>query len=184
MSTNTKNSVLVVDDESSNIMALTHILSGDYVVLASKSGANAIEAAKKHVPNLILLDVMMPEMDGFAVLAALRDSEPTKNIPVIFVTGLSNSEDIERALSAGAVDYIAKPFSSVLVKRRVLSQMQIINQSRLINEQSGEMQTSADTILSAVQKLRGPDASEQWDACLAEIDSSARRLLEIIKGVV
>jgi signal transduction histidine kinase/DNA-binding response OmpR family regulator len=131
MNESKKNSVLVVDDENSNIMALTHILRPDYTVYASKGGQNAIAAAEKHVPDVILLDIIMPEMDGYAIIAALKESEKTQNIPVIFITCLSSVGDEEKGLSLGAVDYIPKPFSPALVKLRVLNQIKLIEQFRM-----------------------------------------------------
>ncbi|MDR2558735.1 MAG: response regulator, partial [Oscillospiraceae bacterium] len=126
-----KNSVLVIDDENSNIMALTQILSPDYTVYAAKNWQSALTAAEKYVPDVILLDIIMPEMDGYAIIAALKNSEKTQNIPVIFITGLNNADDEERGLSLGAVDYIIKPFSPALVKLRVLNQIKLIEQFRM-----------------------------------------------------
>ncbi|MCL2031436.1 MAG: response regulator, partial [Oscillospiraceae bacterium] len=104
-----RHSVLIVDDENSNIMALTHILSPEYTIYAAKSGASALAAVEKYSPDVILLDIVMPEMDGYDVIAALKASEKSSGIPVVFVTGLSNADDEEKGLILGAADYIAKP---------------------------------------------------------------------------
>ncbi|MCL2055642.1 MAG: response regulator [Oscillospiraceae bacterium] len=125
-----KYSVLVVDDENTNIMALSHILSPKYDVYAAKNGQGAIRAAEKYLPDLILLDIIMPEMDGYAVLSALRGSERTKDIPVIFITGLSGASDEEKALSMGAADCIGKPFSPAVVKLRVENQLNMLGKLR------------------------------------------------------
>ncbi|MDR3013360.1 MAG: response regulator [Chitinispirillales bacterium] len=125
-----KNSVLVIDDENSNILALTHILDPDYTVYAAKSGPQGIQAALKYLPDVILLDIVMPEMDGYAVLDELRVHESTRDIPIIFVTGLSNSAAEEAGLALGVVDYIVKPFSTVTVKLRVGNQIRLIEQLR------------------------------------------------------
>ena len=125
-----KNSVLIVDDENSNIMTLTHILSSEYNIYAAKNGQNAIQAANKYMPDVILLDIIMPEMDGYAVLAELKSSEKTQNISVIFITGLSESSDEEKGLALGVADYITKPFSSAIVKLRLGNQMKLIEQFR------------------------------------------------------
>ena len=127
-----KNSVLIVDDESSNIMALTHILSPEYVVYAAKNGQKAIEAAGKYLPDIILLDIVMPEMDGHAVIGALKNDEQTRDIPIVFITGLSNADDEEKGLNMGAADYISKPFSPAIVKLRVKNQIKMLNQIRMI----------------------------------------------------
>jgi len=126
-----KNSVLIVDDETSNLMELTHILQSDYTVYAAKNGMVAIEAAIKHQPDVILLDIIMPEMDGYIVITALKKLERTQNIPVIFITGLSDAADEERGLALGAADYLIKPFSPALVKLRVLNQIKLIEQFRM-----------------------------------------------------
>ena len=96
----------------------------------AKNGATAIAAAAKHLPDVILLDVIMSEMDGYDVITALKSSEITRGIPVIFITGLSDTADEEKGLALGAADYIAKPFSAARVKVRVLNQMKLIEQFR------------------------------------------------------
>ncbi|MDR2569051.1 MAG: response regulator [Oscillospiraceae bacterium] len=132
MDNSKKNSVLVVDDDNSIIMALTQILNPDYTVYAAKNGLSAIRAAQRNMPNVILLDIVMPEMDGYAVLSTLKSIESTKNIPVIFITGLIDTANEERGLAAGAVDYLFKPFSPSLVKVRVQNQLRLIEQFRAI----------------------------------------------------
>ena len=122
-----KNSLLIVDDEKSNILALTRILSQAYTIYAAKNGQDAIETAAEHMPDVILLDILMPEMDGYDVLAALKGSEKTRAIPVIIITGLDSPEDEEKGLALGAADYISKPFSPAIVKLRVQNQIQILN---------------------------------------------------------
>jgi len=118
-----KYSVLIVDDESLNIRALTHILNPDYTLYAEKSGQGAIEATEKFLPNVILLDIIMPGMDGYDVIRALKSSERTKDIPVILVSGLCDADAKEKGGSLGAADYIAKPFSPEIVKLKVENQI-------------------------------------------------------------
>jgi len=131
-----KNSVLIVDDENANIMTLTQILSPFYTVFAAKNGQKALEAAEKYLPDVILLDILMPEMDGYAVISVLKNSEKMRDIPVVFITGLSNTEDEEKGLSLGAADYIGKPFSPAIVKLRVKNQLRMLNQLRIIEQVS------------------------------------------------
>ena len=114
-----KKSVLVVDDESTNILVLTYILSSDYTVRAAINGKSAIETAEKYLPDVILLDIVMPDMDGFEVITALKNSEKTKNIPVIFITGLDSAGHEEKGLSMGAADYIKKPAEKSELLERV-----------------------------------------------------------------
>ena len=125
-----KNSVLIVDDERSNISMLRFILSSEYTVYASIDGQDAVETAEEVMPDVILLDIIMPEMDGFAVIAALKNSEKTRNIPVIFITGLDSREDEEKGLALGAVDYILKPFDAAVVKQMVQNQIKRPEQLR------------------------------------------------------
>ena len=125
-----KNSILIVDDEVANIRLLSNILGSEYKLLAAKNGCDAIEAAEKHSPDIILLDVIMPDMDGYAVMDALKNSDKTKNIPIIFITGLGSASDEEKGLEYGAADYVAKPFSPIVVRHRVRNQLEIINNRR------------------------------------------------------
>ncbi|MDR2590899.1 MAG: diguanylate cyclase [Oscillospiraceae bacterium] len=124
--------VLTTDDEKSNLDILAGILSPYYNILVAKSGARTLELAKEKKPDLILLDVMMPEMTGFEVITALKASNDTANIPVIFITGLSSTEDEQRGFFLGAVDYITKPFNNAIVKARVKTHMRIVDQMRTI----------------------------------------------------
>ena len=130
MSESAKKSILIVDDENSNILTLTHILSTEYTVLAAKSGESAITAAEKYLPDLILLDIIMPDMDGYAVISALKGSAKTQDIPVIFITWLNSTIDEEKGFAMGAADYITKPFSPALVKLRVQNQIKLFMQFR------------------------------------------------------
>ena len=131
-----KNKILIVDDEKSNIIALTRILSAEYTVHAAKNGKDAIDVASEQLPDLVLLDIIMPGMDGYAVIDELKKTEATRHIPVIFITGLDDPDEEEKGLSAGAVDYIIKPFRAMTVRLRVRNQIQIVNYIRLIEQLS------------------------------------------------
>ena len=133
---NEKNSILIIDDEKANIITLTHILSSDYQIYVAKNGKDGIELANMYTPDLILLDIRMPGMDGYETLLLLKNSEKTHNIPVIFITGLNNSGDEEKGLGFGAADYIIKPFSPAVVRLRIENQMRILNQLHLIENLS------------------------------------------------
>ena len=123
-----KYSILIVDDESSNINTLTHILNKEYTIYAEISGPEAIKTAELVKPDIILLDIIMPEMNGYEVVVALKSSAKTKDIPVIFISGLSDTEAEEKGLALGAADYITKPFSAAIVKLRVSNQVKILRQ--------------------------------------------------------
>ncbi|NRB37152.1 MAG: response regulator [Pseudomonadales bacterium] len=111
--TDIKKTILVVDDEADNIHLLSHILKVKYRVKAATSGAKALQIAEKQpMPAAILLDIMMPEMDGFEVCAQLKKHENMQNIPVLFVTGNNDAQERQRALAAGAVAYLSKPVNA------------------------------------------------------------------------
>ncbi|WP_031387647.1 diguanylate cyclase domain-containing protein [Desulfonatronum thiodismutans] len=119
-------SVLVVDDVPINIQVLVEALRTEYRVRIAANGPKALAiAASDDPPDIILLDVMMPEMDGYEVCRRLKNAPETKNIPVIFVTAKSSSEDETLGLNLGAVDYITKPFSIPVVKARVRTHVQL-----------------------------------------------------------
>ena len=170
-----KNCVLIVDDENANIMALTHILSTEYTVYASKSGQRAIEAAEKFMPDVILLDIVMPEMDGYAVIGALKNNEKMRDIPVVFITGLSNANDEERGLIMGAADYISKPFSPAIVKLRVKNQLRMLNQLRMI-----ELLSLLDQ-LTSIPNRRGFDnrMDMEWIRAIRENTTISFLILDI-----
>ncbi len=122
MSTST---LLLVDDEPANLSLLMNLLRPLYQVRAANSGENALRAAASEPrPDLILLDVMMPGMDGYTVLERLRKNPATVDIPVIFVTALTDLDDEERGLAQGAADYIAKPIKPALLLARVRTQLE------------------------------------------------------------
>lgn len=128
--------ILVVDDAMENIQILHHALRDEHEVLFALDGPRALEMALAQLPDLILLDAMMPGMDGYQVCAALRAHPALQDIPVIFVTALTHPEDETRALEAGAVDFISKPFNVAVVRARVRSQLTIKRQADAMRELS------------------------------------------------
>jgi len=157
MSEKRKNSVLIVDDERSNISALKSILGSEYTIYASSDGEDAIETAEEFAPDVILLDIIMPEMDGYEVITALQASEKTQHIPVIFITGLGNVQAEEKGLAMGAVDYIAKPFNSAITKLRVRNNIKLINNVRTLQERTEKLlrlQNSMTSVLASMVENR------------------------------
>jgi len=114
-----KKSIFIVDDEKSNIIALTHILRDEYSVFVTRDSRDAMKMAEEHNPDVIILDILMPEMDGYEVMSALKKSKKARKIPVVFISGLGSPEAIEKGLSMGAADYIPKPFESSTVRSKV-----------------------------------------------------------------
>jgi putative two-component system response regulator len=122
----TGHTLLVVDDMPENLVVLGELLQPHYRVRVANSGARALQVAvSEPKPDLILLDVMMPGMDGYEVLERLRANPATRDIPVIFITAMNGTADEERGLSAGAVDYITKPIRPVIVQARVRAQLEL-----------------------------------------------------------
>ncbi len=111
--------ILIVDDNATNIDLLVNTLRPEYRLGIAKKGATALEYAEKYHPDLILLDIMMPEMDGYEVCTRLKNTPLTEGIPVIFITAMSETVNKTKGFDLGAVDYITKPFHAAEVKARV-----------------------------------------------------------------
>lgn len=123
--------ILCVDDEVNNLKVLRVALQGTYDLLFAKSGKEALALASERQPDLILLDVMMPEMDGFEVCRRLKQDAQLAAVPVIFVTALQDEADEEVGLECGAVDYITKPISTAIVKARVKNHLSLVRVDEL-----------------------------------------------------
>ncbi len=122
--------VLVVDDTPENLDLVRAVLAQDYRIRVARDGVTALRLAVHHLPDLILLDVMMPEMDGYEVCRRLKADPRLADIPVIFVTGMSESEDESRGFDMGAVDYITKPISPPVLVRRVRTHLALRDHHR------------------------------------------------------
>jgi len=194
MSEPKKNSVLIVDDEKSNIIVLTNILSAEYKILAVKDSREALRTAEENVPDVILLDIIMPEMDGYEVITALKASEKTKDIPVIFITGLDNTEAEEKGLSLGAADYITKPFHSTIVRLRVQNQLNLIAKKRaeyqssakseFLSRMSHEMRNPMNTIVGMMQVIKMRGIPHELKEYFDEIDKASGQQLNMIDDML
>lgn len=141
MNTANRQQILVVDDVPQNIDVLANILSPTYQVKAALNGERALAIARSNPsPDLVLLDIAMPGMDGYEVCHRLKEQENTREIPVIFVSALSDEKDETHGLALGAVDYIAKPVSPPIVAARVANHLLIHNQKRRIESALAELQ--------------------------------------------
>jgi len=121
----TKQRLLIVDDTPANIKILNDLLREDYSIAVATSGERALELAGEDPPDLVLLDIMMPQMDGYEVCRRLKADPRTHDVPVIFVTAMSEEDDEARGLDLGAVDYITKPYRAGLVKARVHNHLEL-----------------------------------------------------------
>ncbi len=117
--------ILVIDDTTTNIQLLSRFLGREgYTVLSAEDGFEGFKAAVQHHPDLVLLDVVMPDTNGYEVCELLKIEESTRDIPVIFLTGADDVEEREKGLSLGAVDFITKPFSLADVLARIQQHLQ------------------------------------------------------------
>lgn len=128
-----KQTILIVDDQPANIQILAASLQPTYDIIAATSGTIALELARQEVkPDLILLDVMMPGIDGYEVCRRLKDCETTKDIPVIFVTAHTESSEEEIGLNLGAVDFISKPYRIPIIQARVRNHLRMKRKTDLL----------------------------------------------------
>ncbi len=149
-----KPTILVVDDVPENIDILTGILKDDYRVRAATNGPSALSLVKKMPPDLILLDVMMPGMDGFEVCRELKADLSSRKIPVIFVTAMGEVEDESRGFAVGCVDYITKPVSPPIVKHRIKTHLALYDQNRGLETQVQERTVELEqTRLQVIHRL-------------------------------
>lgn len=140
MSQEIRKTILIVDDTPANIQVLNELLHKDYRVLFSTDGKEALKLAAESTPDLILLDIMMPDMDGYEVCRRLKGDEALKDIPIIFVTALSEEENESQGLDLGAVDYISKPFNPGIVLLRVKNHLQLKTQRDKLTQLVDELQ--------------------------------------------
>jgi putative two-component system response regulator len=146
--------LLLVDDEAQNLQLLRQILKDEHDLVFAKSGADALRLAVEQQPNLILLDVMMPGMDGHEVCRALKADYRTSQIPVIFVTAMSEEEDEAEGFQLGAVDYIAKPVRPAVVRMRVRTHLLLNDQQLTCRRQAEDAHLELiDTRLRSLQML-------------------------------
>ncbi|MBD2176277.1 EAL domain-containing response regulator [Pseudanabaena sp. FACHB-1998] len=143
-----KSTILIVDDTEFNLKLLSHMLGNQgYKILEATNGFSAINLADTHIPNLILLDIKMPDMDGFEVCTILRNNSKTQEIPIVFISGIDNAEEKLEAFSVGGIDFINKPFHPVEVLARVevhlrvaSLQAELLEQTRLLESQNISLQ--------------------------------------------
>ncbi|MCL2605523.1 MAG: response regulator [Defluviitaleaceae bacterium] len=205
----TKHSVLIIDDQKVNILELSKALRPDFKIFAAGNGRDALVAAEANQPDLILLDILMADMDGYEVIAELKKSEKTKNIPVIFITGLDDVESEEKGLALGAADYIRKPFSSAIVRLRVWNQIEMLEmneqlktsaeqlefalgeaqeankaKSAFLSNMSHEIRTPMNAIIGMGELLLNEQLSERQKAYVNDIAVSSKALLDIINDIL
>jgi len=148
MTTN-QNSILIVDDNRTNLDILSEYLySVGFKVFVAQNGESALKRAKYAQPDIILLDVMMPGIDGFETCRRLQSSPETKNIPIIFMTALASSKDKVKGFQVGAVDYVTKPLQYDEVLARINTHLRILNQAKQLHKQNIQLQQLTDELTS------------------------------------
>lgn len=160
-----KSTILIVDDAPENLTLMNGLLKDDYEIQIATNGAKALTIAQHVLPDLILLDIMMPDMDGYEVCTRLKANEKTKNIPIIFLTAKANIDDETKGLSFGAVDYITKPINPPLVLARVKNQ--------LLVKQAGDFLRDKNSYLEAEVGKRIKEVSAIQDAIIITMASLA-----------
>jgi putative two-component system response regulator len=158
--------VLVVDDTPANLSLLSHLLKDQYRIKVANNGIKALELANAAPPDLVLLDIMMPEMDGYEVCRRLKAEEATRSVPVIFLTAKTETEDEELGFSLGAVDFIHKPISPPIVAVRVKTHLEIKSWHDFLQNQNAWLQQQVEKRLTEINRLQ--DASIHVMVSLAE----------------
>ena len=156
--------ILIVDDVVSNVLLLKILLSNEkFQVCTANNGTTCIEIAKKEHPDLILLDVMMPDISGFDTAVILKKDEETKEIPIIFLTALNTPADLVHGFKVGASDFLTKPFNKEELVMRVMQQISLVAAKRIIEQQNAELRatlSNRDKMYSVIaHDLRSPMAS-------------------------
>ncbi len=146
-----KQTILIVDDDKSNIDILLHILS-DYDIITTLEGQKAIEIALADNIDLILLDIVMPNMDGFEVCQMLKISDKSSNIPIIFLSAKYDMDDITKGFELGAVDYITKPFNPIELKCRVKTHIELQMYKKDLEKKNIELQKLNQKIKDVIKK--------------------------------
>ena len=167
---NIKQKILVVDDSTENIELLFSMLENNYQVLFATSGPKAILLAEQALPDIILLDIVMPEMDGYEVISALKKNNNTKAIPVIFLTAKTATSDLIKGFKMGSVDYIAKPFVEEEIKVRINTHLQ----NRLLIKQLETANKKLEKI-SLLDPLTGIGNRRYFDQFLTQMMAVAYR---------
>jgi CheY-like chemotaxis protein len=138
--TTRKFTILAVDDTPENLHVVKGVLGSDYIVKAATSGPMALKIAEKQPPDLILLDIMMPDMDGYEVCRQLKDKEQTRDVPVIFLTAMDQTTDEAQGFELGAADYMTKPVNPPILLARVATHLALKSSMDEIRKHKERMQ--------------------------------------------
>lgn len=206
--------ILVVDDTPTNLDLLRELLAPHYRVTFALNGMDALALASSDTqPDLILLDIMMPDLDGYQVCQALKENEKTSHIPIIFITSMSSPHNEEQGFSLGAVDYITKPITPSVVLARIKTHLALYNQRRLLQDLvsertselekalqdaetagraksiflaniSHELRTPLNGIMGMTQLLLESNPSEEQQDFLKDAKTSSERLMSMVENLL
>ena len=178
MSVRSAEQVLLVDDNPTNLQVLYKTLEhSGYTLLAARDGPQALSIAEKAVPSLLLLDIMMPDMDGFEVCRRLKANPETRGIPIIFLSALTDTDAKVKGFSLGAVDYISKPFQAEEVRARVRTQLRIHRLEMELARRNAELEDENFQILRAVtEAIFGLDRQGRISSVNPQAESFVGRL--------
>jgi len=161
---NLKKTILIVDDDESTLWFLTELLGTEYTIHTTKHGGDALRKMKEILPDLVLLDIIMPEIDGYDVLKLIKDDELISHIPVVFLTAKDDSQSEVDGLSLGAVDYIGKPLDIPILRKRIELHLLMedqkkrlydynINLQHMVHEKTGKIEMLQEAILSTIAEF-------------------------------
>ena len=191
-----KNKILLVDDEPTNLKLLGGILREEYALVFARNGAEMLRFATEG-PDLILLDIMMPDMDGYEGCSRLKANTATQNIPVIFVTAKIEVADEIRGFAVGAVDYLTKPVQAAIVRARVKTHLALQHSRKIIEQQNQEIKKQNAALLAAaqlrddVEQIVRHDLKSPLNAVIGmsdllvnhmQLDEDTRELIRSIEG--
>ena len=194
-----RQTVMIVDDTPANIEILSESLGDDYELFFATSGADALELIRADKPDLILLDIMMPGMDGYQLCAILKEDPATRDIPIIFVTAMTGEEDEIKGLELGAIDYITKPISPHIVRARVKNHLELKRyrdlletlataadraKKEFLRSVSHELRTPLTPIIGMTDLVLNTEEDDNKRKYLSMVQKSALRLLGIIEDLI
>lgn len=194
-----RQTVLIVDDTPANIQLLSEILGEEYEVIFATNGEDALMLSRQQHPDLVLLDVMMPVMDGYQVCARLKADPETREIPVIFVTALCQEDDEVRGLELGAIDYITKPISPQVARARVKNHLEVKRYRDLLEHMATaadrakkeflrsinhELKTPLTPILGMTDLVLNSEGDQSKRKYLSMVQSAALKLLGMVEDLI
>lgn len=158
---NTIQTVLIVDDEPLSVEMLGSLLNDEYRIIMAHSGQEALDMISSQVPDLILLDILMPVMDGYEVFRIIKQNPLFRDVPVLFITAMGEAECESEGLMMGAGDYIVKPFNPSLARLRVKNHLELKRQRDLLNSRAEELQVLNNELAHEVEERRSVQISNE-----------------------